>query len=236
MTTSQLFEFLLELNQEAAKELIEIYKGLPTYKKQTCLILPQYREGKNRISEQELRFVITNLFGLNNYPDFSYAVEVPTENEYTFSGTNPRSASTDLAFYDEIKSKVLNIELKAHNPKQESFSKDIDKLFNENVHGAWCHLLENADRGTLDSIFSKFINAISVLSLKQSNSQSPIIPQKPIYFSFIILEKNMLISRKGKDSDLINFNPNSIFSLTYGNYNNLGKGKHFIGDWQIDVF
>jgi hypothetical protein len=231
MTTYSLFEYLLELNQEAAMELFRTrdYQlhntpSLETQNKKTLLVFPE--KGKElRISEQELRFVIVNLHGLFNHLKLDYAIEVPTDLKYSFSGKGSRSGSTDLSFYSGS-TKVLNVEFKANVQPQKNFDKDIEKLFNENVHGAWCHLLLNEDSGTLRKIFEKLVN-----SCKKFGN-----PKKPLFFSFLILNKRTLITRKGLDSDVIGFLPSKIFTLTYSDYSKLPVGKHFIGDWQIDKF
>lgn len=223
MNTYTIFEYLLELNQESAKELIKIY-----YKqnnKKTLVVFPKKRDNKIRISEQELRFVMTNLHGEFSHPNLSFSVETPTKEEYSFSKKGKRSASSDLTFYHE-NSKILNIELKAHNPRQESIDKDIEKLINEPYYGAWVHLFENEDSGTVLSLFEKF-----KISFKKYTK-----PEHPISFHVLILKTKTLLSRKGMESDLAYFNVNKIFDLNYSEWKNLSVGKHFIRDWQIDKF
>jgi len=205
ITTYSLFEYLLELNQEAAKELTKTYFNLG--KKKTLLIFPEKRDKTLRISEHELRFVFTNLHGQFYHPHLNYAIEAPTSGIYSFSGKSKRSGSTDLSFY-EGNSKVLNVELKANNPTQAVIEKDIEKLVKEDIYGAWCHIFENEDRGTLKSIFKKQEKAF----VKYGN------PKKPLYFSFLIIKTKTLITRKGIDGDEKNFHPNTIFSLKYDDY------------------
>ena len=150
-------EYLLELVRETSEELLKIYFNKPHRK--TLLKFPQYRNGKIRISEQELRFVMINLHEQFSSTNFYYSVETPTENKYAFSenARNKRSASSDLSFYNGD-SKVMNVELKAHNATQYSINKDIQKLTKEDYNGAWIHLFKNEDRGTIKRLFNKLNN------------------------------------------------------------------------------
>jgi len=230
------FEFLLELAQESTKELLKIYhkKG----DRYTSLIFPNKRDGNLRISEQELRFVLTAINDkiFNNY--YSFSVETPTEIEYTFSGIKKRSASTDLTFYLHNK-KVINIELKAHNPSIKSITKDIEKLVTEPFNGAWIHILENEDSGTIKTIFKKFRQSIKMFQP----------PKHPISFHILILKTGTLISRKGKDNDLVKTNLCDVFNIDYSGWKDLLPGKHQFSngtlldddstdevDWQVDKF
>jgi hypothetical protein len=224
MTTYSIFEQLLELNQESAKELIRTY--FKTDRKETFLIFPKKRNGEIRISEQELRFTMVNFANKYNYQKLDYAIEVPTNSEYSFNGIKKRSGSTDLAFYSGDE-KVLNVEFKANNPMQEAFDKDIEKLFIENCHGAWCHILRNEDSGSLRSVISKIKNAVKLIKYS---------PNKPLYFSFLILETKRLLSRKGVDGEEKQFNIDKILNIKYEDYSRLNKGKHQIGDWQVDQY
>lgn len=227
MTTDQIFENLLELNQISAYELIKTY--FKEDGKKTSLVFPTKRDGKVRFSEQELRFTMTNLFDTNNYLKLTYSVETPTEKDYSFKGAGRRSASSDLTFY-ENNVKILNIEHKAHNPGQDTINKDIEKLVNEEYLGAWCHIFRNENSGTLNSIFNKL-----KIAFKKHGA-----PKKPIYFSFLILQTGShtgkLISRKGHDSDLDNFSPDQIFNLKYADHKILPDINTKIGDWQINRY
>jgi hypothetical protein len=219
------FDFLLDLNKRAASELINIHNEQSD---SWHLIFPKKRDKNNpsketkRISEQELRFAITSLFIPKKNVVDKFAVEVPTEKTYNFSGSgNKRSASTDLAFYCD-KDKVINIELKATNADTKAIYKDIQKLSTEEILGAWCHIFENEDAGTVKNILEK-IN--SALRSYPSN--------KSLYFSFLILKTKTLLScilEKG-----------CILEINYKDYKGLPSGSHKILnsksiEWQIDKF
>jgi hypothetical protein len=223
ITTDKVFENLLELNQIAAIELIKTYfneSGKVTY-----LIIPQKRGSKTRISEQELRSTMTTLFGTNNYLNLTYSIETPTEYSYSFKGANSRSASTDLSFYEGSK-KILNIELKAHNPSQASINKDIEKLVTEDCLGAWCHIFENEDSGTVNTMINKLKLALSKFGT----------PKRPIYFSFLVLKTRKLITRKGKDNDLLNFQPDRILDLVYADHKISSVINSDIRDWHLNHY
>jgi len=233
MNTYTINEYLLELVQETSKELLKIYFDKPT--RRTLLIFPQYRKKDKRISEQELRLVLINLHEQFSHPGFYYSVETPTLEEYSFSGKGKRSAASDLSFYHNDE-KVLNIELKAHNPEQEAIDKDIEKLVSEDCNGAWIHILKNEDSGTVKTLFEKFEK-----SFRKFNHS-----KKPISFHILILESQTLLSRKGKEKE--NDYSNNIFNIDYSLWKNLKQGKYqFINgkpkteeepyeDWQIDKF
>mgnify|MGYP003965558087 FL=1 len=124
------------------------------------LIFPKKRDEEIRISEQESRVLFCGLLNSLNY---FYSVETPTEELYTQKGETPQSALSDLSLYvrtDDSLTKVINVELKALNPDEESFRKDIEKLMRESVPGNWFHTIKNIDSGTLPNIFKKIANSI----------------------------------------------------------------------------
>lgn len=226
--------YLFELIKETAVELLKIY--FEKSKRKTLLKIPEYRRTENkRISEQELRFVMTNLHGKFAKTNLYYSVETPTSEEYGFSGLGKRSASSDLSFY-ENDVKVLNMELKAHNPKPIEIKKDIEKLVRENCNGAWIHIFETENRGTVKSLFQKFDLAFE--NFKNSN--------RPISFHILILETQTLLSRKWKENE--SDYSNNIFNIEYSQWKNLKPGVYrylngkanleqkFEYDWQIDKF
>ena len=226
MSTQQINESLLKLVQGASMELLKIYFDKPNRK--TQLKFPRYQNKNDniRVSEQELRFTLTHFFHTQFVPpEFYYSVETPTVEKYSFNGKKERSAATDLSFYHKDK-KILNIELKAHNAKQESINKDIEKLTIEDVNGAWIHILRKEDAGTVKTLFNKFVKAFS----QYRNSK------KPISFHILILESHVLLSRIGKEKEL-NY-CKDIFNIEYSLWNNkLEPGKNLkSGDWLIEKF
>ena len=227
---------LLELMQESARDLIKNYhhQGKNT---QTQLIIPEYRGTNNlRISEQELRFVMTGLIP-RVCPGINFSVETPTDKLY---GTG-RSASTDLTLYTnnlntEFKNN-LNIELKAHHPELRVINKDIEKLCQENVEGAWCHIFKNEDRATVKALFDKFAESI----IEHFDSQT-----QPISFHILILGSKTLLSREGHPNDwkrlskekISNRNEwlmQNIFNIEYDAWDQASSGD-VINKWQIQKY
>lgn len=130
------------------------------------LIVPAYSGGESRVSEQEARFAFVEaLSGTSVY----YSVETPTKGKYCFKGTsgNERSAQTDLTLYVANGGQLnhwVNVEFKKGNAPDAEIMKDIEKLIKEQslcpIIGNWFHLLENADRGTFNSLFGKLEKAM----------------------------------------------------------------------------
>jgi hypothetical protein len=235
MDTYKINEFLLELVQQASEELLKIYFNNPS--RRTLLKFPYYRDkNEKRISEQELRFVLISIHDQNKFPDYQYSIETPTLEKYTFKGSKKRSAASDLSFYFENE-KVLNLELKARNPQQESIDKDIEKLVTENCNGAWIHILKNEDKGTVKTLFKKFIKSFENLGPSK----------RPISFHILILETQTLLSRKGKVNENDYSENRNIFNINYHQWNKMKPGKYqyrngilkaqdTAEDWQVDIF
>lgn len=139
----------------------------------TRLCFPKYSSGKIRVSEQEFRFAFVESFidyVITHNLDWRYAVEVPTEDNYYFSGESGpeiakegergRSASFDLLICDGVKSPLCIIEFKAENPEQSCYSKDYLKLMNKREGRAetlryFIQLVKSHDDGTILSIEEK---------------------------------------------------------------------------------
>lgn len=118
------------------------------------LILPTNREGSIRVSEQESKILLSQVFErLGIY----YSIETPTRETYIQSGKTPLSARIDITVYaqHDPTSRNLNIELKVGNPPVESFRKDFEKLIREKVNGLWFHTLVSASDRTWQGIFDK---------------------------------------------------------------------------------
>lgn len=129
----------------------------------TRLVFPKNKDGKTRVSEQELRFAFVEIFnqymesnGLNWY----YSVEMPTRGNYCNSGVGERNALFDLAIMDSEFNRIALIEFKAKNPKEECYNKDLKKLANseeEDTHTLkyFFQIVENHDNSTIESINRK---------------------------------------------------------------------------------
>ena len=121
------------------------------------LVFPKYRDGRTRVSEQELRFLFVEQFnkycagnGLNLY----YSVETPTEKKYDFQSTpkmqcletedKGESAQFDLVIYNESKERVCLIEFKNNSNDAGEHEKDMLKLSKES-NGKPCYFISIAD-------------------------------------------------------------------------------------------
>ena len=124
----------------------------------------------------------------------------PVFGEYYKPIEKGRSALSDLSIYDNsLENKLVNVEFKAHNPKQESYNKDIEKLIKEGVRGNWFHLLKNTNNGTIKSLNHKFKSALNkVISENDFNKDKNLW----ILFFIVILEGNVIKHKKLKFSEL----------------------------------
>jgi len=150
-----LIDKLKKLSNTVSGKLWDMVEDSP---ERPHLIFPGYRDGRVRISEQESKTLFANILEGSRW---FYSVETPTAQTYVQSGTTPLSARTDISLYDNsnLSSKLVNIELKAHNPSKESFRKDLEKLVREEINGLWFHTIENCNQRTLPSIFDKITKA-----------------------------------------------------------------------------
>ncbi len=184
---SDLKRKLIELNQEVAKRLWAISEGSQIISEKPKLIFPIKRDQSVRISEQESRVIFCQLLEKSCW---YYSIETPTQQEYQQKGKGYRSGGSDLSLYTSSSpdSKIVNIELKAHNPPKEHFKKDFEKLIREGLDGMWFHTIYNVDRGTMRSICRKIVSSFEDL---KSNFKST---DKTLLFAFCIL---------GRGKDLI---------------------------------
>lgn len=107
----------------------------------------------------------------------------------------------------------LNIEFKHKNLPIEKISKDILKLINEPQDGAFIHLLENTDSGTLcnnnkTGVFNKLHKSFNAFKANWKSDS------KTIQIVIISLTQNTIIHRTIAKADLINLN--HIFFDTCG--------------------
>jgi hypothetical protein len=138
----------------------------------TGLIFPKYSNLDIRISEQEARFAFYS--EVEKMGEYKISVETPTNKKYKNFSTRPiegddgRSAELDMALYkaDDSKTRILNIEFKAKNPKITTIEKDFLKLIKEPGDGLFFHLLQSSNSGTFlnsgnnKGIFDKYVEAI----------------------------------------------------------------------------
>ena len=182
------------------------------------LVMPSYRSGAKRVSEQEARFACCAL--LERSEDFFYSVETPTTEDYFFEGKeeNKRSGCIDLTLYHERDGgfeRVVNIEYKAGPPSGSEVEKDLQKLLKERgeILGNFFHLLDNSNSGTLPALFDKLQSQLTqardrVVSELAGRSGEEGQHPNPVLFSVCILQKKYLVQRwydPSKHNDLSDF-------------------------------
>ncbi len=147
------------------------------------LIYPTKRDGMPRVSEQEAR--ILTCLELEKSATCYYSVETPTVETYVQSGQSEISARIDVTIYDRRNpsARIANVEFKAHNPRPESFRKDLEKLIREGLPGLWFHTIERTDRRTLPAIMGKLSVAFEQLKQHMEGRHQSIV------FAFCILDR-----------------------------------------------
>lgn len=143
------------------------------------ILFPEYSKKrkspeKDRISEQELRFIfVEQLNKVAEKKDLYYSVETPTEEAYVFSKDKggPKivmetdedgvSARTDLVIHIKEDNQFIRkalIEFKALNPTIENYQKDFCKLENEGEDDTlkyFIQIIKKYDEGTIGSLKEK---------------------------------------------------------------------------------
>ncbi len=132
------------------------------------LVFPIKNQKKGTVirkSEQELRLLFLEALR-DDYTSISYSIETPTTKKYKFGEshaeivananiqtTDGQSALIDLCIHEITDTnkydRTVNIEFKHKNCGLPKISKDILKLMKEPINGAFIHLLDNTDSGTL---------------------------------------------------------------------------------------
>ena len=214
------------------------------------LIFPQKVQAKgtklkNRISEQELRLLFIEEFKKANKKLF-YSIETPTIEKYKFGKTytdikvdkNGQSASLDMCVFERNSNKyerILNIEFKHKNASIKKIGKDVLKLMQEKQNGAFIHLLNNTDRGTLcnakeTGVFNKLYKSFNDFKGNWNNDK------KYIHLIILSLEqkknklsKPVLIHRKITKADLSNLKEIFFTDKGCGNITEI-KGK----EWKVE--
>lgn len=164
---------------------------MPTYQRSVLIdsevdvIVGEEPCAVNRISEQESRVFFCNVLNDTNY---YYSIETPTERNYDFRNLKKTAGSTfsecagggisarnDLSIYRQNQAipgrsdlqRIVNVELKAHNPDWTTIYKDIVKLSLDSAEGIiignWFHTLKNIDSGTIPALFEKFTRSFANL-------------------------------------------------------------------------
>jgi len=169
------------------------------------LISPKYYHGDNagqkRISEQELRFLMTRKLEEEN---IYYSVEAPTKKKYAFTGEdeNSRSGLVDLCLHNSEGKRTALIELK-NKGRISEISKDLEKLLFdlETEYNYFIHL-DSSKSKKIDAIKTEYETALK--EAKDSRLEEKIAAGVKI-FLFVIREKTIYkceISKDGKIGEL----------------------------------
>lgn len=163
---------------ESLKEVINLKCISDTNKKtKNKLVYPTKRNDKNRISEQEARFLFVQKIEKKN--DFFYSVEAPTKEKYIFTGKegNERSGNFDVCLYDENKQRKHLIEFKALNPENASYNKDFVKLIKDEngLTNYFIQVINNTNTGTLPNIEKKYNEALEYAKKNDLKNQSELV-------------------------------------------------------------
>ena len=142
---------------------------------QESLLFPKYRSKSKeriRISEQESKILFSNHFLVNKT---LFSIEVPTMSSHCFSGKSEISARFDLVTYKSNENRLefdWIIELKAHNPKDTSIQKDLEKMIASNYNCVWFHTLKNENKAAIRSILGKFNASFRAISINKKSVSS----------------------------------------------------------------
>lgn len=168
---------------DVAQSLWAVYHDDPAA---PYLIWPEKRDASTRVSEQESKILITQWLQLN---ERFYSVETPTSERYRQSGASELSARIDITVYSKrnASARMLNIELKAGTPTDESFRKDLEKLLRERVRGLWFHTLTKARHQTWLSLEDRICRAIDAV-IDHAGTATHIVD-----FAFCVLQSRRLV-------------------------------------------
>ena len=207
------------------------------------LIFPQKIQAKgtklkDRISEQELRLLFIEEFKKAN-EDLFYSIETPTKEKYSFGKSysdikiskSGQSASLDMCVFEKNSNKyerLLNIEFKHKNASIKKIGKDVLKLMHEKQNGAFIHLLNNTDRGTLcnakeTGVLNKLYKSFTDFKDYWDNEN------KFIQLIILSLKQETLIHRKIFKTDLDNLQEIFFIDTTCGNITEI-KGN----EWNVE--
>ena len=182
-------ELIDGLSDSVTKSLWRLNRGEPD---PSHLSFPKLRNTKNRVSEQESKILVTQwLWDEGHW----YSIETPTTKTFRFSPSeqleNPsyESALADVTVHRPglVKEKLLNIELKAHQPPTESFRKDLEKLIREDVPGLRFHTLRGASLRSWSTLEGKLREALTRLEKVEACAPAFREGRGSVHFVFCVL-------------------------------------------------
>jgi len=182
-----------------------------------------------RISEQELRILFIEEFKIK-YPGLFYSIETPTTGKFSFGKTyedikvknEGQSASHDMCVFEKNATnyeRIMNIEFKHRNSGIKKTGKDILKLIREEQNGAFIHLLDNTNNGTLVSIFEKLSNCFTRFHPEWINEN------KTIQLVILSLKQKKLIHCELRKKDLLEINNFLSLQQKFGNIDSFNNSN-----------
>ena len=190
---------LEKLIENALEELLNVkWIGDNPKVEEGKLVFPSTRDGKRRVSEQEARLLLVKQLEKTEQTEYQYAIEAPTSEVYSFTGSGSRSGNIDLCIYKNGKPFSL-IEFKSKNPNQISYDHDFEKLFFDasGLVNYFIQILVNTDKRTLTIIEGKYCTAIDKLKDKE-------FPSSIRVYICDLGKKNIIRYEIGKDGNLTN--------------------------------
>ena len=183
---------------KVSKDLVNMAdRTAGTRGQQPSLRFPSYRDGRERVSEQESKILLAHQFLTKGTP---FSIEVPTASIHAFSGQKELSARFDMATYGETGSFDWVIELKAHNPEPSSIKKDFEKMVPAGCNCLWFHTLKNENSDTLPSLRRKMKGAFEEICRSRDNMNQSV--ESRWIIAFVVLEKRSLYMTSFTRKDL----------------------------------
>ncbi|NCC96552.1 MAG: hypothetical protein EOM02_06880 [Synergistales bacterium] len=181
-------QYMTNIVLKVSKDLVNMAdRTAGTQGQQPSLRFPSYRDGRERVSEQESKILLAHQFLTKGTP---FSIEVPTASIHSFSGQKELSARFDMATYGETESFDWVIELKAHNPEPSSIKKDFEKMVLAGCNCLWFHTLKNENSGTLPSLLGKMKVAFEEVCRSRDNMNQSV--ESRWIMAFVVLEKRSL--------------------------------------------
>ncbi len=142
-------ETLIELFIEVSKRLSQKPDGCQN------LVYVRLKGNGRTISEPEARFILASVLHETNIP---FGLEVPTEEDYSFTGNAPRKGRIDVVI--DPSGKAVKIELKAERLDVDKIGRDFKKLLREPASGcAFYHVFQGTTRSPLHGLMKKYVDS-----------------------------------------------------------------------------
>ncbi len=173
MPSQNVSDYLRDLASRVAQDLWKVARREVTSAR---LVLPTYRDGGTRLSEQEARSIAQRIVADGPY---FFSVETPTLGRHSFTGKGkrPRSAQHDMSLYvSPADPPVAHIEFKQGHKSDKGGSgvqviaKDLEKLVSSaresSSHSLWFHSFREPTKNEFSKLQGFFSRALAGAVLK----------------------------------------------------------------------